>query len=333
MPQRALRFGIRDDAGRRSATWKLWTEAAGGKSEVYLACRSLGGTVKASLHESGKWHIAYSQTAFEERVRGEIPELEDRYIEKWPRPFEFTSGITLAFRIVTPWSAVKNPVDGSNLKGVTWLPNAPKQMAMEIDILITKPTNTFTGWPGKRSMGTVLIGSIPLENSETVWAVYWVVKMPDSTSLGKGAGRFYKGRNERDLHSEGLRALIFGKEPDGSIVIYDCAAETTRDSLQLISGDSTQKSVAVTNNTDKGEGKMAIQECTECGKNVSTTAKFCPHCGAQTSGENTVARATSAARIVLMVMAIFSIMPAFILGGCLGLIVPAILFILALLLK
>ncbi|MGA2240318.1 MAG: hypothetical protein ABSH06_27130 [Thermodesulfobacteriota bacterium] len=225
MTQRALRFGIHDSAGRRAATWKLWTESAGRKSEVYLSCRSLGGALKASLHESGKWHIAYSQRAFEKDVKGAISKFRDRYIEKWPRPSELAPGITLAFRIVTPWSAVTNLTEGSSIKGVIWLPNAPEQKATEIDILLTKPTTPVTGWPGKRSMGTSLIGSIPLENGETVWAVHWVVNMPDFTSLGKGTGRFYKGRSEKDLKSEGLRVLVFGTEPDGSRVMYDCAVQ------------------------------------------------------------------------------------------------------------
>ena len=227
MTQRALRFGIHDGAGRRAATWKLWTEAAGGKSEVYLACRSLGGTLKASLHESSKWHIAYSQRAFVERVRGAIPQVEDRYIEKWPRPSELAPGITLAFRIVTPWSAVTNLIEGSDSKRVTWLPNAPEPRATEIDILMTKPTTPVTGWPGRSSMGTSLIGSIPLENGETVWAMYWVVDTPDFTSLSDGTGGFYKGRCKKDLASEGLRALVFGTEPDGSRVMYDCAVRGT----------------------------------------------------------------------------------------------------------
>jgi hypothetical protein len=74
-------------------------------------------------------------------------------------------------------------------------------------------------------MGTSLIGSIPLENGEIVWAVHWVVNMPDFTSLGKGTGRFYKGHSEKDLKSEGLRVLVFGTEPDGSRVMYDCAVQ------------------------------------------------------------------------------------------------------------
>jgi len=225
MGQRVLRFGIHDGAGRRAATWKLWTETSAGRSEVYLTCRSLGGTLKTSLHESGKWHIAYSQRAFEERVKGPIPKFEDRYIEKWPRPSDITSGITLAFRIVTPWSAVTTPVKEGRFKGVTWLPKAPEPKATEIDVLITKPKTQVTGWPGRRSMGTSLIGSFPLENGETVWSVYWVVDMPDFSSLGKGTGRFFKGRNEKDLKGEGLRLLLFGTQPDCSRVMYDCAAQ------------------------------------------------------------------------------------------------------------
>jgi len=225
MAQRALRFAIHDGAGHRAATWKLWTEAAGGKSDFYLIPRELGGTFKASLHESGEWHIAYSQRVFEEKVKGAIPRFKDRFMEKWPRPPDFAPGIAIAFRIVTPWSAITNAIEESKVKGVIWLPNAPESKATEIDILITKATTAGAGWPGKRSMGTSLIGSIPLENGEMVWAVYWVVGMPDFKNLGKGTGHFYKGRSEKDVEKEGLRALVFGVEPDGSRVIYDCTLE------------------------------------------------------------------------------------------------------------
>jgi hypothetical protein len=171
-------------------------------------------------------HIA--QRAFEENVKGAIPKFEDRYIEKWPRPSDIAPGMTLAFRIVTPWLAVTTPVKGAKFKEVTWLPNAPEPKATEIDIFITKPTTQVTGWPGRRSMGTSLIGSFPLENGETVWAVYWFVDVPDFSSLGRGTGRFFKGRNEKDLKGEGLRLLVFGTQPDGSRVVYDCAVQVCR---------------------------------------------------------------------------------------------------------
>jgi len=89
--------------------------------------------------------------------------------------------------------------------------------------MILSPTTPVTGWPDKNKMGTKPIGSYRLTNGGSVWAVYWVVDMPDLSSATKGIGRFYKGRSEKDLESDGLRALVFGKEPDGSRVIYDCA--------------------------------------------------------------------------------------------------------------
>ncbi len=225
MSQRALRFGITDGAGHRAATWKLWTETGRKKSEVYLASRSLGGTLKASLHESGNWHIAYNQDVFERDVKGAIPKQKDRFITKWPRHKDIAPGFTLAFRIATPWSAITNLIEKSKTKNVTWLPNAPKPKATEIDIIFTQPKVLVSDWPGSCSMGTSLIGSMPLENGETVWAIYWIIDMPDLSKLSKGIGRFFQGKSHDDLRKDGLRALIFGTEPDGSRVIYDCAVE------------------------------------------------------------------------------------------------------------
>lgn len=227
MAQQVLRFGITDGKGHRAATWRLWTETGKGKSEVYLAARSLGGTLKASLHESGKWHNAYTQHAFERDVEGAITKQKDRFLEKWPRPKDIAPGITLAFRIVTPWSSTTSPIEESKTKNVIWLPNAPKPKSTEIDVIFTKPTVSVPDWPGSRSMGTELIGSILLENKETVWAVYWIIDTPDFSPLEKGTGGFYKGKSRKDLESDSIRALVFGTEPDGSRTMYDCAVDTT----------------------------------------------------------------------------------------------------------
>lgn len=224
MAQRILRFGINDGHGLRAATWKLWTETSGQKSEVYLACRSLGGKLKASLHQSGAWHVAYSKETFKNDVSDALPDM-DRYIQKWPRPAEIAPGVTLAYRIVTPWSATTIPIDNSSVKDMVWLPAAPKPQATEIDILIVKPITVVSGWPGQRSMGTSLIGSMRLENGETVWAVCGTVPMPDMGTIAKGPGHFFKGRDEKDLQGERLRVLAFGELPDGSRVMYDCAVQ------------------------------------------------------------------------------------------------------------
>jgi len=165
--------------------------------------------------------VAYSQKAFEEYVEGAIPDKSDRFLEKWPRPKPIAEGVTLAFRIVTPYSAVTSPI-GEADRRVTWIPNSPPKRATEIDIMITSPTTTVTGWHGKNNMGTKSAGSYKLDNGETVWVVYWFIDMPDLSTTTKGTGRFYKGRTKKDLESDNLRALVFGEAPDGSRVIYDC---------------------------------------------------------------------------------------------------------------
>jgi hypothetical protein len=72
-------------------------------------------------------------------------------------------------------------------------------------------------------MNTSLIGSFQLNNATTVYAIYWIVPMPALSSVSSGTGRFFRGSSRDDLKEEGIRALAFGDEPDGSRTIYDFA--------------------------------------------------------------------------------------------------------------
>jgi hypothetical protein len=181
--------------------------------------------LKASLHDSGSWHIAYSKKFFEDSVAPVTPSRGDRFVEQWPRPRELASGLTLAFRIVTPANAVTAHRSKSEATGIVWIPNAPPGKAMEVDVVLTAPGVQTTGWPGRRSMGTSLVGSLPLQNGQTAWVVAWVVDMPDLSKINNGqiSARFYRGRSYADIKAaDSLRALVIGSEPDGSRVMYDC---------------------------------------------------------------------------------------------------------------
>jgi len=225
MAKKSVRFGVSDEQQLCSASWKLWTETAGENSEVYLACRELDGELKASLHQSGQWHIAFSNQAYKEHVEGSIPSLKNRFTDKWPRPTEIADGYTLAFRIVTPSPSVTSSrILGKNKK-VIWIPKPPDSRATEIDIIITKQHVNISGWPGKSSMGTSLIGSFQLNNGDTIWVVYWVIDIPDLSKSVKGSGHFFRGKSKDDLKNDTLRALAFGSENDGSRVIYDLVVQ------------------------------------------------------------------------------------------------------------
>ena len=229
MPETSVRFAVINDAGKRAATWKCWSPSGVGKHDVYLACRELGGFLKASLHQSNQWHIAYRSGFLEANLPDPVIDPPNRFIDKWQRPKEIAPGITLAFRIVTPFSAATTPITKPESQKIKWIPNAPIGKATEIDVLITKSNTVISSWPGKRSMGTKLVGSMPLESGETVWIVYWYVPLPQTAKLS-GTPTFFKGKSRLDLSGNNLRILLFGQEPDGSRVVFDCVAQLKEDS-------------------------------------------------------------------------------------------------------
>ena len=227
MARSELRFGIAAVAGYRAATWKLWSGGPEDLPELYLACRPLGGHLKTSLHASGNWHTAYSKATFDAKVRGVASAGTDRFIQRWPRPAPIAPGVVLAVRIVTPSSAVTSRMTAADAD-VLWLPNAPDGQATEISVILVGAATRVTGWPGMRSMGTSLVGSVQLGGGNTAWVVHRVTDLPKKLSLPEGRFRFYKGRGPADLQGANLRAFVFGNEPDGSRVIYDLVADASR---------------------------------------------------------------------------------------------------------
>jgi hypothetical protein len=219
MADRLIRFGV-GDGSKRAATWKCWNTK--GTNDVYVACRELGGALKTSLHESGSWHVAFSWDYLEKNADFPSTEWPTRYIEKWPKPPDIATGVTLAYRIVTPAASVTTAVVPDQTTGVLWIAPAADGFAVEIDILISRPSAVLRSWPGRTSMGTQLVGSFLTEAGDTVWVVNWTIPVPDSKEPLTGRGRFFKGRSAADLAEPNVRAILFGDEPDGSRKMIDC---------------------------------------------------------------------------------------------------------------
>ena len=221
MREQYIRFGITDNNGQRASTWKICTPNS--KSDIYLSCRELGGTLKASLHQSGSWHFGYTGS-LENYFETEETFKKSRHIEIWPRPEPIAAGVTLAFRIVTPFNSVKTIIE-PGIKDIIWVPNCSPTFATEIDIIITSFEQPQDSWPGKNKMGTRLVGSYKMNNSETVWVVSWEVPVPNLSSLNGKRPNYYKGKSEADLKSTNLKAIVFANEADGSRTLIDCAVE------------------------------------------------------------------------------------------------------------
>lgn len=218
-PAFELRFAVRAVSGHRAATWKVWT-LGGEKNDVYVACRGLGGQLKASLHQSGQWHVSFTKQFFEAQFIDLAVDPKKRFVETWPRPPEIAPGVTLAHRIVVPWNSPTTPTTNEP-DNVIWIPPAAESHATEIYIVFTGPHVEDSGWPGKNGSSTALVGSFPIISGETVWVVYKEISFQYPTQEMKATGKFFGDASKKSLKSQTLRAVLFGNEPDGSRVMYD----------------------------------------------------------------------------------------------------------------
>lgn len=216
MAEKSLRFGVVDDLGNRAASWKLFTRT-GPNIDFYLACRELGGSLKTSFHQSGFWHTAYNQAAFE-RMKPSDKEGRDRFISRWPKPIEKLPGFWVGMHIITPFGSPT--VQDQNLPAdFIKVAPAPPGRAIEFTIAVSAPQALISDWPGSKT-GAVLVGTVALADGSTVWVLSSVVDIPD-LKVPNRSPHFFEGYDESDLRSEGLRALAFADCADGSKMIVD----------------------------------------------------------------------------------------------------------------
>ena len=216
MPEQSIRFVVASQDTQRAATWKCWNPS--NSSDVYLACRELGGALKASLHQSGSWHLAYLEGFYQESIPDEKKTEDGRYISKWAQPSEIAPGFTLAFQIFTPSAAVNTPLENSSK--FECIPAPTNNAAIEISIFILADTATENNCPGHSTMRTKSVGSMSLPNGSVVSIVYRECEMPNF-SFGPVNAHLFRGTTTEGLEDANLRMLVFGDKADGSRFIVD----------------------------------------------------------------------------------------------------------------
>lgn len=219
MPERSVRFGVSNHAGARSSTWKCWSQAGNGKTDVYVACRALRGALKLSMHKSGRWHIAFDSAQFEGLFDDEM-RPESRFAAKTDRPVPLAQGVILGCRVHIPSYGVSIPVTELE-NDVVWVPAPDSGKSIEFAVLITDAAAQVTDWPTKCSMGTELAGTFDLDDGSHVWIVHHQVATAEPLLPSSDSPRFFKGQREEALDTEGVRGVSWGKAPDGSIFFYE----------------------------------------------------------------------------------------------------------------
>jgi hypothetical protein len=77
-----VRFSIGPWKGRYSSMWRVWSDAHSG--DVYLAVRTLVKYLKISLHKSGKFRAAFTDSYHQKMLAKEkSTEAADRAFLKW----------------------------------------------------------------------------------------------------------------------------------------------------------------------------------------------------------------------------------------------------------
>jgi hypothetical protein len=105
-----------------------WSSTRG---DVYVAVRTLGGVLKASLHESGRCHVR-APDASKWVSPGDAPQFLDSWKIDPQSPYEFP------FRVIIPASELRaGPWPAHSKRGTVWVPTRPGE-AVEIGVFLTR---------------------------------------------------------------------------------------------------------------------------------------------------------------------------------------------------
>lgn len=224
MPENAIRVAVKNSSGERSSIWKCWANHGNGKNDIYVTNRAIGKAIKASLHESGSWHIAFDSRFLREEIQQESRLLSNRFVDRWSKPAEISAGCTLALRIIIPGDAVTIAISEKDPRSTIWIPAPASGKAIEIVLLLTAPHFDTVSWPGRDSMGTQLLGSFVIDNGYRSWMVYYVINKP-TMDTRSGTVTYFKSGKRAMQESRRHRAIIFSQSIDGSRILLECNVE------------------------------------------------------------------------------------------------------------
>lgn len=212
--EHSIRFGVFDNNGFKSTTWKLWTLSGAGKQDIYLACRNVGRIIKLSMHESGQWHLVYMQKSLELFDKEDIP--LSKFPTEFSRPNQFSPGFTLACNIIIPWSSV-NILMEKDKNDIVRISKPSEGENIIISIILADDSTKKLGFATNINH----IGSIPIEGGGLVYAVSNVIASHGFVFPENYTRTFFKGASEEDLQDEGNRVLAWGFDGNGVITFFD----------------------------------------------------------------------------------------------------------------
>lgn len=170
------RFGVGYPDRLQSGVWRVWADP--GKSDVYVAIRTIAGTFKVSLHESGDCNASITQQACEKDPRLVEALGGRRHIDQWHRRTHTGSLLSIPLRIAFPeselrWRSGKSP-QGTE---VQWLPPPPGGHSIDVLCTFTGQAYPTGDFPWRANGGELLKWTL-LENGEIFWLTRLIYPTP-----------------------------------------------------------------------------------------------------------------------------------------------------------
>lgn len=168
MATHSQRFAVRSTTGARSSEWLVMWKPA--KGDVYIATRTLGQTMKVSLHTSGRCHVRAPQTAnWLNQVH------PPAILDAWD--IDPGSNYQFPFAVMIP---------GQELRRGFWLPRKDKgthwlevdgARAIEVGVFLVRATGNLTA-PLAASGWHTLIADAPLPDGRRLVVAARTVSVP-----------------------------------------------------------------------------------------------------------------------------------------------------------
>lgn len=158
-----LRFAVGGDDAPHSAEWVIWTHG----NDVYAGSRSIAGTMKLSLHGSGRCHYATTQQYFNRAVPGAPPERRPMFA-RWQRGHIPDGGVVQVVSLLFPTDYLRGPVrSGRPNKPLFLLTPGKPETTVEVGIFYSRQApEDFARGVGRAAVPMV---SASLSNGERVY--------------------------------------------------------------------------------------------------------------------------------------------------------------------
>jgi hypothetical protein len=199
-PSSGVRWVVGDRDGRRSSTFRFWSNP---KGDFYLAGRSIGHLLKASLHRDGRCHVGYT------KEHADSIGVSDRHLHRWTIPLD---RLVKPIQIMVPEEDLV-PFPASEKADTQWVPSAAPGSARFVGIIVVPTSNLASlgePWPGSRRTKPI---AVVTTQARTAFVLHWdnPVTPEQAESLRSLRRQMAAEAARRGLAPDAdLRGVVFG---------------------------------------------------------------------------------------------------------------------------